>query len=455
MASTIAAISTPLAPGGIGIVRISGEKAQKIADQVFHARSGKRLAETEGYRALYGTVCDERGNPIDEAVALNFRAPASFTGENVVELSCHGGVYLVKQVLAAVLAAGASPAGPGEFTKRAFLNGKTDLAQAEAVMSLISAQGQQAARLALSGRKGVLSEKIQEITLGLTDLGAHLSAWADYPDDDIPQVDEEMLKTRLQKAKEVLEKLLATFESGRILREGVSTVIAGKPNAGKSTLMNLLAGCERSIVTSHAGTTRDVVEESVLLGDIPLRLADTAGIRETDDPVERIGVTLARERLRSAQLILAVFDSSEPLTEEDKALMEEIRGIPSIAVINKSDLETEADTALIRSRFEEVVFLSALSGDGLEELKTAVERVLRTGEIDPSAGALYTQRQRDDVRKALECIQEAEEAMELGFTLDAVTVSVEAAIGALLELTGERVSDAVVDAVFSKFCVGK
>lgn len=455
MAKTIAAISTPLAPGGIGMVRISGDDAQKIADRVFCSRSGKKLEEIEGYKALYGMVRDENGEKIDEAIALNFRAPASFTGENVVELSCHGGIYLVKRVLAAVLAAGAVPAGPGEFTKRSFLNGKTDLAQAEAVMDLISAQGEQAARVALSGRDGVLSGRISEITDSLTDLGAHLSAWADYPDDDIPQVDEEMLKDRLNGAEAELSKLLSTFDTGKILREGVNTVIAGKPNAGKSTLMNLLAGCERSIVTSYAGTTRDVVEETILLGDIPLRLADTAGIRETEDPVESIGVSLAKERIRGAQLVLAVFDSSLPLTQEDKQLIEEIRGIPAICVVNKSDLETAADTNYLKSHFEQVVFLSALSGEGLEDLTTAAESILRTGEIDTSAGVLFTERQRDDARMALESVREAKNAMALGFTLDAVTVSVEGAIGALLELTGKRVSDTVVDSVFAKFCVGK
>ena len=455
MGKTIAAISTALAPGGIGVVRISGEDAQKVADRVFRARSGKKLAQCKGYQALYGGVYGPDGEKIDEAVALNFLAPASFTGENVVELSCHGGVYLVRKLLEAVFAAGAAPAGPGEFTKRAFLNGKTDLAQAEAVMDLISARGEQAARVALSGREGALSRKIDQVADSLVDLGAHLSAWADYPDDDIPQVDEMMLKTRLAQGEKELERLLAGFEAGKIFREGVDTVIAGKPNAGKSTLMNLLAGCERSIVTSLPGTTRDVVEETILLGGIPLRLADTAGIRETEDPVESIGVSLAKGRIRKAQLVFAVFDSSLPLTEEDKQLIEEIQGIPAVCVVNKTDLETAADTAYLKKHFDQVVFLSAISGEGLAELTAATEKILGAREVDTSAGALFTERQRDEVRRALTSIREAKEAMELGFTLDAVTVSVEGAIAPLLELTGRRVSDAVVDSVFSQFCVGK
>ena len=453
--STISAIATPLAPGGIGVIRISGENAQEIADKVFVSVSGKKLAETEGYRALYGYVTDEKGQKLDECVALNFIAPRSFTGENVVELSCHGGVYIMKKLLSAVFAAGARPAGPGEFTRRAFMNGKMDLAQAESIMDIISAQGEQAARAAMSVKEGSLSHKIDSITDSLIDLGAHLAAWADYPDDDIPQVDEEMLKERLDSAEEALNKLLSTFDTGKILREGVDTVIAGKPNAGKSTLMNLLSGCERSIVTSYAGTTRDIVEETIMLGDIPLLLADTAGIRETDDPVEKIGVDLALGRVKRAQLVMAVFDSSAELTEDDIRLIEDLQNIPSIAIVNKTDLQQVMDIEYIKEKFSHIVYISALKGEGVEELKNAAEELLKTRNFDTSGGVLYSERQRDDARKALECIREAKDAMYLGFTLDAVTVSTEGAVGYLLELTGKRVSDAVVDSVFEKFCVGK
>lgn len=452
---TIAAISTPMAPGGIGVIRISGSDAQVIADRVFTAFNGKKLQDIEGYRALYGKVCDAKGDKIDECVALNFRAPKSFTGENVVELSCHGGIYVMRRVLSEIYAAGARPAQAGEFTKRAFLNGKMDLAQAESVMDIISAQGEQAAKAAMTVKDGVLSEKIGKITDDIVDLCSHLAAWADYPDDDIPQVDDEMLKSRLGNAKVQLEKLLSTFDTGKIFRSGVNTVIAGKPNAGKSTLMNLLAGCERSIVTSHAGTTRDVVEETIMLGDIPLRLADTAGIRTTDDPVEKIGVDLARERIKSAQLVMAVFDSSADLTEDDISLIEDIKSIPSIAIVNKTDLEAKMDIDYIKSKFSNVVFISAISGEGIEELKAAAEKVLKTENFDTSNGVLYTERQRDDAQKALDCINEAISAFESEYTLDAVTVSSEGAVSYLLELTGKRVSEAVVDSVFEKFCVGK
>ena len=308
--ATIAAISTAQAPGGIGIVRISGREARQIAERVFASPSGKKIQEASGYTALYGHIYNEHQEVLDEAIALVFAAPASFTGEDVVELSCHGGLTILKNVLRAVLAAGAVAAAPGEFTRRAFLNGKMGLTEAESVMGLISAQGNQAARVALAGHEGALSKRIQGIRQLLVDAAAYLSAWADYPEDDIPQLDPAVLKGTLFAARKEMDTLVSQFDAGRAIREGVDTVIAGRPNVGKSTLMNLLSGCERSIVTQFAGTTRDIVEETVLLGDVALRLADTAGIRNTNDPVERIGVDKAKSRLQTSQLVLAVFDSS-------------------------------------------------------------------------------------------------------------------------------------------------
>lgn len=452
---TIAAISTAAAPGGIGIIRISGADARAVGDRVFRAVSGEKLKTAAGYTCRFGHVYAADGTRLDECIATVFAAPKSFTGEDVVELSCHGGLYILKAVLKAVFAAGAFPAEAGEFTRRAFLNGKMDLAQAEAVMELISAQSREAMKAAQAGHDGALSRRISTIRENLTDIGAHLSAWADYPDDDIPQVNENMLKERLFAGCEALKTLLGSFDGGRILREGVVTVIAGKPNAGKSTLMNLLAGCERSIVTDLAGTTRDVIEETVLLGEIPLRLADTAGIRETEDRVEQIGVRIALDRVKTAQFVLAVFDASEVLNEDDEAMMEAIGETPCVAVVNKSDLHPKIDMDVIRERFSETVTISALSGNGLTELSEAAARALHTANLNPNDGILYTERQRADVQNALSCMEEAQNALLLGMTWDAVTVSLEGAIAALNELTGERVSDAVVDKVFEKFCVGK
>lgn len=451
---TIAAISTPQAPGGIGIVRISGPDARKIAGKVFTSSRGKTLDEIKGYTALYGRVHDGEED-IDEAIALNFTAPASFTGEDVVELSCHGGLYILRRVLKAVFAAGAVPAGPGEFTRRAFLNGKIGLTEAESVMQLIGAQGEQAAKAALAGHDGALEKKIRQIRESLLQTAGHLSAWADYPEEDIPEVNQDSLHETLCSVKEELERLLSQFDAGRAIREGVVTVIAGRPNVGKSTLMNLLSGCERSIVTEYAGTTRDIVEDTVILGDVPLRLSDTAGIHLTEDPVERIGVERARERIREAQLILAVFDSSQELNDEDRELVSFVRQSPAIAVINKSDLPTKIDIEYIKVNFKQIVYISALSGEGLEQLKNAVAELLHTAGLNPADGILFTERQRDAARRAEDSVSEALAAVESGMTLDAVTVSIEGAISALLELTGERATEAVVDSVFHNFCVGK
>ena len=457
---TIAAISTPQpslgpqASSALGVVRISGPEAEKIAGRVFVSAHGKSLEKLGGYRALYGRVRDSAGD-IDEAIALNFRAPESFTGEDVVELSCHGGLYVLRRLLRAVLSAGAVPAGPGEFTRRAFLNGKMGLTEAESVMQIVSAEGEAAARAALAGRDGALEKQIVSVRGILTGAAAHLDAWADYPEDDVPQVTAEELREALAGALEKLRSMLNLFEAGRALREGVATVIAGKPNAGKSTLMNLLAGCERSIVTQYAGTTRDVVEDTVLLGGIPLRLADTAGIRATDDPVESIGVERALGRVRSAQLVLAVFDSSQELDDSDRTLAAELKSVPCVAVVNKSDLPQKIDYKYIKNRFRHIVYISAATGAGLKELESTVADVLGTSKIDPAQGMLFTERQRDSAVRAAGCVEEALGALDSGMTFDAVTVSVEDAVSALLELTGERTTEAVVDEIFSHFCVGK
>ena len=449
MEKTIAAISTAPAPGGIGIVRISGKDAFAVADQVFRGVSRKPIAQMKGYTAQLGGAYTQGGEKLDDVVALVFRGPKSYTGEDVVELSCHGGLYVTKRLLQTVLDAGASPAGPGEFTRRAFLNGKLDLAQAEAVMGIIGASGEQAMKAAEAGSSGVLSRKIQQVKEGLLTQASHLAAWADFPEEDVPEVEEQELLSGIRQGEQALVALLQGFDRGKMYREGLATVIAGRPNAGKSTLMNLLSGCERSIVTQYAGTTRDVVEETVMLAGVPLRLADTAG------PVESIGVQAARKRLETAQLVLAVFDSSQSLTKEDRELMDTLQGVPSIAIVNKTDLPTEIDVGEIQSHFEKTVFLSAASGEGLPELEQALSDILDTKEFHPEEGVLFTPRQRADAQRALESLQEGETALLSGVTWDAVTVCVEDALNALAALTGEHVSEEIVDQVFEEFCVGK
>lgn len=452
---TIAAISTAQAPGGIGIVRISGPGAFEVADRVFRAKSGGRLAGCGGYTAKLGGAFAGSGEKLDDVVALVFRGPKSYTGEDVVELSCHGGLYITRRLLREVLAAGAVLAGPGEFTRRAYLNGKLDLAQAESVMQRIGASGEQAARAAQAVGDGALSRKIGAIREDLKGTAAHLAVWADFPDEGVPEVENEALLGKLRGYTAQLGDLLAGFEQGAVFREGVDTVICGRPNAGKSTLMNLLAGCTRSIVTQYPGTTRDIVEESVLVGGVPLRLADTAGLRETEDPVEKIGVEAARKRIGAAQLVLAVFDSSQPLVGEDYRLMEEIQGLRAIAIMNKTDLPSVGDREKIKGAFTHIAYISAATGQGLGELEEQIAQVLGTKEFNPADGILTTERQRADVCRAKEALEEAAAALSMGLTLDAVTVCVEDALTALYALTGQHVSDEVVDEVFSKFCVGK
>lgn len=452
--STIAAIATPQAAGGIGIIRISGEDALDIAKKVFLPVSGRDITASKGYRAYFGKACDN-GETLDEAVCLVFKAPHSYTGEDVVEVSCHGGLYITKRILEAVISAGAVPAEAGEFTKRAFLNGKIDLSKAEAVMGMIGAQGAQAAKAAMTTLQGALSSKISEITHSITAVSANIAAWVDYPDEDIEEIEEDAMRKTFCEAKSALTELLDRFDAGQAVISGVDTVIVGRPNVGKSTLMNLLSGYEKSIVTDIAGTTRDIVEETVQIGDVTLRLSDTAGIRETDNIVESIGVDRARSKMEKAVLVLAVFDGSEQLTEEDIKLLEDCSDKLSVAVINKGDKEKLIDEAKIKEYIENTVNISAAEGSGYGELKETVEKLLGTASFDPSAATLSTVRQKDCCKRAVRYLDEAIAAIDGGMTLDAVNVCADLCIESLLTLTGEKASEAVVNEVFSRFCVGK
>ena len=452
--STIAAISTAQGEGGIGVIRVSGDGAIEIADKVFKNINNKKIKDMKGYTAAFGSIVFE-GEKLDEAVALVFRAPHSYTGEDVVELSCHGGMYITKQVLRAVLEAGAVPAEAGEFTKRAFLNGKLDLTEAEAVIDIISAKSKSAARSAICVKEGALRKKITEVKDDLLSLTAHLSAWADYPEEDIAEVSDEDILVTCEKAELTLKRLLDTYDSGQAVKQGIDTVIAGRPNVGKSTLMNLLSGTEKSIVTDIPGTTRDVVEDTVLVGDVILRLSDTAGLRDTDDAVEKIGVDRARKKLSQCGLLLAVFDNSRELDSDDLELIEMSREVPTVAIINKTDLQAKLDINKIKSDISNIVYVSAANGEGREDIINAVEKIAGTQNLNPSEGILSNERQRSNVYNALNSVREAKAAVETGMTFDAVTVSLEDAISELLEMTGEKTSDEVIDRVFHNFCVGK
>lgn len=454
MAKTIAAVATGNSVSGIGVVRISGDRAIEIAQKVFKALDGTPLSELKGYTAKYGKVYSN-GESFDNAVALVFRNPKSYTGEDVVELSVHGGIFIVEKTLETVLAVGAEPAQAGEFTKRAFLNGKIDLAQAEGVAALISAQGQEAAKVSFNLLQGSLSKEISGVLDELINCSSLMAAWVDYPDEEIPELDEASLKETLQTAKDALEKLLKNYENGIVMTQGVDTAIVGKPNAGKSTLMNMLSGVEKSIVTHIEGTTRDIVENSVRLGNIVLHLSDTAGIRESDDIVESIGIKKAIEKMDAASLVLAVFDSSAELGDEDRMLMNACKGKPCIAVINKTDLPEKIDTNQIRSEFDRIVYISAKNNEGADVLEQAIKEQLGVENFDASQPILANKRQKQCVANAYKHICQALEGAQMGITYDAINVMIDSAVDDLLSLTGKKATEEVVNNIFSRFCVGK
>lgn len=452
---TIAAIATPHAAGGIAVIRISGDTAISVAQQCFRSTGGKSLAEMSGYTCAYGSFLDTAGSELDDGIATVFRAPHSYPGEDTVEFSCHGGIFVTRQLLETVYAAGAQPAEAGEFTKRAFLAGKMTLTQAEAVMDVIGAAGKRELAFAHAQQNGALFHRVQQISQGIVRSLGDLAAWADYPEDEIPAVTPESLHTALQPVLEQLDSTLATYDYGRILQSGVSAVIVGKPNVGKSTLFNLLSGSQRSIVTEIAGTTRDVVEEQIRLGNVTLRLSDTAGLRETEDVIEQMGVKIAEERLAQADLILAVFDTTRPLDDDDRRMLEQLPEKPVIAILNKSDQSAQLDTDELEPHFSRVITMAAREGSGLEQLQQAVEELFYQAEVTPELGIVANARQKQCLEQAREQVQLALEALDAGELLDAVTVLLEEAANALLTLTGERVSEAVVNDVFSRFCVGK
>lgn len=452
--ATIAAVSTPNAVGGIAVIRISGDNAVSVAEKIFTPFGGKNVADMEGYTCAYG-IAHDGDERIDDCILTIFKAPHSYTGEDTAEISCHGGLFVSKKILRAALKNGAATAEAGEFTKRAFLNGKLDLTQAEAVMDVISAKGELELKMAENLREGAVFKAAKKCSARLLKLLSGLAAWTDYPDEDIPEVAPDAILEELTAVREDLQALTADYDRGRIVREGVATVIVGRPNVGKSTLFNCLSGCERSIVTNIAGTTRDVVEESVRLGDITLRLSDTAGIRETDDIIEGIGVEIAWKTVESAELVLAVFDGSCPLTADDFDLIDKVKNKKCVAVVNKSDEEMVLESEKLEEHFIHFVYISAKENQGIKDLENAVKELFELNSDSFSSVTAANERQKLCIERATEAVSSAIEALEFGEMLDAVNVLVDEAEQSLLELTGERITDAVVDEVFSRFCVGK
>lgn len=450
---TVAAISTPKGQGGIAIIRISGDGAINIADKCFVSASGKKLCGMSGYSAAFGKVINSDGASIDEAVALVFRAPKSYTGEDVVEISVHGGMIPARECLKSVFAAGAYPAGAGEFTKRAFLNGKIDLSKAEGVMEIIGARSVAALDIARGAKEGRISREIQKITEKMLTAASSIAAYSDFPDEDIEELRPENFSAMLKACEDDINRLIETFESGQAILCGVPCAIIGKPNVGKSTLMNMLSREERSIVTEKAGTTRDIVETTVYAGDVTLILSDTAGIRDTDDEVEKIGVERAINKLENSALVLAVFDVSVPLDGEDERILSYLSGKRCIAVLNKSDLPAMADTA--RFKTFNTVQVSAKNGTGLDALVEKIAEICGTDKLSADDTVLISERQYSCAVRAKDAITKAVADLFSGVTLDAVGVLIDDALSALYELSGRKASDDVVEEIFKNFCIGK
>lgn len=455
---TIAAIATGTAPTAIGVIRISGPETDAVAGRVFRPGCGKAFSALEPRKLFLGQMLDSRGNILDGGMAVRFPAPGSYTGEDSAELHCHGSPVAMGEILSALFAAGARQARPGEYTQRAFLNGKLDLTQAEAVVDLIEAQSPAAAGHAAAQLAGALGRTISAVYEDLTALTSRFYAVVDYPDEDIEDVGHGLLRDVLSRSEESLTRLLATCGRGRILKSGVRTAIVGRPNAGKSSLLNALAGYDRAIVTNIPGTTRDTVEESVLCGGVLLRLIDTAGIRQTEDAVERLGVERSRAAVEDADLVLAVVDGSAPPTEEDASVLQLAAGCSRwILVWSKQDLADAAPPPPLwdaASPPAAVVPVSSTTGQGLDALEEAVAALFPAG-TDAAGEVLTDPRQAEAVSRARDAVRRAAEALETGLTPDMILTDAEEAMNALGEITGRTAREDIVSAIFSRFCVGK
>ena len=456
----IAAIATGRSPTAIGIVRVSGQGCFACCDRVFRAFNGSPFSQQTPRNMVFGEMLDAQGRVIDQGLAVRFPGPRSYTGEDSAEFHCHGSPVVLRELLGALFAAGARQAKAGEFTRRAFLNGRLDLTQAEAVIDLIDAETASAARNAAAQLDGGLRRVLEPIQDALLDVTSRFYAVVDYPDEDIEDIRPEQVAQALDSSAAALDRLLATCQRGKVLKSGVRTAIVGRPNAGKSSLLNALAGFDRAIVTDIPGTTRDTVEESVLCGGVLLRLTDTAGIRDTEDTVEQLGVERSRKALEAADLVLAVVDGSVPPTAEDLAVLRLAAKAPRwIAVFSKCDLwDTKARSVGVIGQVgapAATVSLSAVTGQGLDRLEAAVAALFPAGEAPDSGSLLTDQRQEEAARRARDAVRRAKEALDAGLTPDAILTDAEEALDALGELTGRTAKEEIVSRIFSRFCVGK
>ncbi|MBP3284881.1 MAG: tRNA uridine-5-carboxymethylaminomethyl(34) synthesis GTPase MnmE [Clostridia bacterium] len=453
--NTIAAIATAPGVGGIGIIRVSGEEAFSVVAKIFRPKDASfNLLAPKANIMKYGYIMDGE-TKIDEVMVSFFRAPHSYTTENVAEINCHGGIVILNRILSKVIEAGARIAEPGEFTKRAFLNGRIDLAQAESIIDLITSKTDLARQIAAKQLDGFLSSKLKEIKTDIYDVLIQIEAGIDYPEHEIEEVTREKLQSVLENAKNSLAQMYASFEQGRIIKEGVRTVILGKPNVGKSSLMNTLLKEERAIVTDIPGTTRDTIEEVVNLRGIPLRIVDTAGIRETTDKIEEIGVNKAKSEIAQADMIIAVFDISRDLTEEDYEIIELIKDKKSIVIVNKVDLEEQWNPKEIFKN-QKILNLSAKNKIGLEDLEEEIESLWRNNDFSTGEDVILSNlRHKNLVYNALNEIDSALDALKLDLPVDLISINIKSLLDNLGEITGENVNDEVINGIFSRFCLGK
>ncbi|WP_027408141.1 tRNA uridine-5-carboxymethylaminomethyl(34) synthesis GTPase MnmE [Anoxybacteroides tepidamans] len=457
---TIAAISTPMGEGAIAIVRLSGNEAIPIADRIFKRAGGKRLQDVDSHTIHYGHIIDpENGQTVEEVMVSVMRAPKTFTREDVVEINCHGGLVSVNRVLQLLLTNGARLAEPGEFTKRAFLNGRIDLSQAEAVIDLIRAKTDRAMNVALSQMEGRLSKMIRHLRQTILETLAHVEVNIDYPEyDDVEEMTHQLLMEKARYVCEEINRLLQTAQQGKILREGLATVIIGRPNVGKSSLLNNLVHDNKAIVTDIPGTTRDVIEEYVNVRGVPLKLIDTAGIRETEDVVERIGVERSRQMVKEADLILFVLNFNEELTKEDEQLFEMVSGKDIIVIVNKTDLPQKIDMERVKqlANGRPIVTTSLLEEQGIEELEEAISTLFFTGSVEAN-DLTYVSNSRHIalLHQAKKAVEEAISGIKEGVPIDIVQIDLTRAWELLGEIIGDTVHESLIDQLFSQFCLGK
>ena len=458
--STIAAIATATGAGGIGIVRMSGKDSINILKKIFIPKSkNTNLDNAKGYTIKYGYIINPKTNEkIDEVLVSFFRAPRSYTTEDMCEINSHGGMVVERKILEQCLLNGAELAEPGEFTKRAFMNGRIDLSQAESVIDIINAKSDKEAEASFSQLQGSLSKKMDKIRDELLDIMSDIEASIDYPEYDIEETTNIKATTVLTRIKEELNKLEKSFENGKLLKEGVKTVIIGRPNAGKSSLLNAILDEDRAIVSDYAGTTRDTIEEFVIVNDVPLKIVDTAGIRETDDKVEKIGVDKALNLIKEADLIICIFDSSKPLTEEDYKVIDLVKNKKTIYLLNKCDLSKKNIETInyISNLNKNVLKASMKEKIGLDELYKMIADLFNKNEIEINDGLVITNiRHKNLIHKAILCIENAQDCIENNMTIDITAIYIKETLENLGEITGNNVSEDIINKIFSKFCLGK